>query len=261
MKLTDTHCHLDFDDLYNQRSELLPQCAQQNIHRIVIPSIKPENWQKVLMLASKKSPVTLFAALGIHPWFLADLSTPALDELATVVMQNRATIVAIGEAGIDFPVSEQQHNLPQQLHFFEYQLHLAQQHELPIIIHHRRSHQYILPLLKKYSLSNAGVIHGFSGSYQQACAYIDLGFTLGVGGTITYPRAQKTINTIKRVPLASIVLETDAPSMPLNGCQGQHNSPLQLIPIFEHLTKLRAESTEIIAAQLEENCTKLFDLN
>ena len=130
---------------------------------------------------------------------------------------------------------------------------MAKGYSLPIIVHHRRSHQDIVAMLRQKQLTNGGIIHAFSGSYQQACQYIDLGFKLGIGGTITYPRAEKTLKAIKRVPLTSLVLETDAPAMPLYGFQGQDNSPLQLINVFQALTNIRLESSTEIAHALEEN--------
>mgnify|MGYP003885743381 FL=1 len=115
------------------------------------------------------------------------------------------------------------------------------------------------PLLRKAKLTKGGIIHAFSGSYQEALSYIELGFKLGIGGTITYPRAQKTIKAIRRLPLSSLVLETDAPSMPLNGFQGQANSPLRLIDVFQALTEVRAEPREEIMTQLESNIDALFN--
>ena len=156
-------------------------------------------------------------------------------------------------------------NLKTQQHFFDFQLNLAKENSLPVIIHHRQSHDKIVPFLKKYQLEKAGVIHGFSGSYQQAKTYIDLGFKLGVGSTISFSRAKKTINTIKRLPLTSIVLETDAPSMPLSkevlmgeGEPHKINSPINLMKIFELLVNIRTESSQDIALQLEENIEQLF---
>ncbi|PCI60683.1 MAG: hydrolase TatD [Gammaproteobacteria bacterium] len=261
MKFTDSHCHLDFDEFKPDFQQLLTNCAAQGIHRCVIPSIDPNNWQAVLHLTQEKNiSIKLFAALGIHPWFLNDLSEQVLEQLTTIVQQQKHNIVAIGEAGIDGKIAEQQNNLAKQQHFFEYQLHLAKQEDLPIIVHHRRSHQHITPLLKQYSLANTGIIHAFSGSYQQAKQYIDLGYKLGIGGTITYPRAQKTIKAIKRLPLTSLVLETDAPAMPLNGFQGEVNTPLQIIKVFNTLVAIRTEATDKIAEQIEININDVLKL-
>ena len=260
LSFTDSHCHLDFDVLSKDLALLLNQCQQANIHRIVIPTIGPENWQKALTLARhyQSEHLTLHTCLGIHPWFLKDLKPDSLTVLEHLVKTHANDIVAIGEAGIDGVIEQEQNNLSLQIQTFEQQLNLAKNYHFPIIVHHRRSHQHIVPLLRQKQLTQGGIIHAFSGSYQQACQYIDLGFKLGIGGTITYPRAEKTIKAIKRLPLESLVLETDAPAMPLYGFQGQDNSPLQLINIFKALVSIRAESSEVLASALEKNVTDIL---
>ena len=271
MKFTDSHCHLD-DTAFNEKlPTLLKQCQQRNIHRIIIPSISPDNFDSVLQLCKKhhNKPLQLYPCLGIHPWFLAELTNEHLNSLSTKVQHAQGKIIAIGEIGIDGAISKRaensEENLKKQQYFFDFQLNLAKENNLPVIIHHRQSHDKIVPLLKKYNLEKVGVIHGFSGSYQQAKSYLDLGFKLGVGSTITYSRAKKTINTIKRLPLTSLVLETDAPSMPLSKeviidgyKEQQKNSPINLTTIFETLVKIRAQSADDIALQLEENVEQLF---
>ncbi|MBO9490175.1 TatD family hydrolase [Endozoicomonas sp. G2_1] len=265
MRFTDSHCHLDFAEFDQNRTQLLNQCYQQNIRRIVIPSIAPSNWQQVLALATpdnqenkQPSSPTLFPCLGIHPWFLNDLSESVLEQLNQLISQHKNEIIAVGEAGIDGAIAKQQGNLTKQQVFFEYQLMLAKQHDLPIVVHHRQSHQWLAPALKIAHLARGGVIHAFSGSYQQAKQYLDLGFKLGIGGTISYERAQKTIKTVKKLPLDCLVLETDAPSMPLAGYQGQANSPIRLIDVFSHLCQTKQLPSEMVAEQLEHNIDQLF---
>jgi TatD DNase family protein len=269
MKYTDSHCHLDFEAFSSVQSNLpnslLAQCMEQHIHQIIIPAIAPNNWQNVLALANSKQALNnqqckIFVCLGIHPWFLDNLEQRHLALLTEKVVENRANIIAIGEMGLDGVIAKQQNNINKQLEFFEYQLQLAKQQQLPVIVHHRGTHNETITLLKQVKVPRAGIIHAFSGSYQQACQYIDLGFKLGIGGTITYPRAKKTINAIKRLPLSSLVLETDAPAMPLYGFQGEDNSPLRLINIFEQLVLLREEKPEVIAETIENNISALFNL-
>lgn len=260
LTFTDSHCHLDFETFSANIDTVLRQCSQANINNIVIPTIGPNNWLSTLALTKKYSSeaLNLHPCLGIHPWFLNQLTTNSLSELETILIENLTEIVAIGEAGIDGVIDKEQNDLQQQIDIFEYQLALAKQYNLPIIVHHRRSHQHIVPLLKQYQLNNAGIIHAFSGSYQQACQYIDLGFKLGIGGTITYPRAEKTIKAVKRLPLDSLVLETDAPSMPLYGFQGQENSPLRLIEVFNALTLIRSETAADLAMAIEQNIQSIL---
>ena len=279
MQFTDSHCHLDFSAFNANFAQLLQQCKINNIHRIIVPAVNPEHWQRVISLTEKITPINITCSLGIHPWFIIeqDVNSPqnydvAFQELKLkqALLDNHNSqknrIVAIGECGIDVckaktsttDEDEFNKNIKLQQNFFEMQLSIAKENNLPIIIHHCQSHALIVPLLKQYKLANAGVIHAFSGSYQQALDYVNLGFKLGVGGTITYPRAKKTIDAIKRLPLSCLLLETDAPSMPPNGAQGINNSPLNVITVFQALSAIREESVIDIAEQIERNVEQLF---
>ncbi|MBU2869290.1 TatD family hydrolase [Colwellia sp. E2M01] len=288
MQFTDSHCHLDDIAFKEHLPELLVQCQQLNINRIIVPAISPSNFNQVLELAKNhhKDPICIYPCLGIHPWFLQDLNDTHLAQLTQSVKQARSDIIAIGEIGLDGAIAKKaeahgqsiEDNWHHQQHFFDYQLNIANEQNLPVIIHHRQSHDKIMPFLKRYKLNKAGIIHGFSGSYQQAVNYIDLGFKLGVGSTITYSRAKKTINAIKRLPLTSLVLETDAPSMPLSkevmsnevksdellmtyesdATKKPNNSPVNIIQIFKVLTNIRTENVEEIANQLESNIEQVF---
>lgn len=260
---TDSHCHLDFDEFDANRAQLLNECAAVGIRKIIVPTIGPQNWQKVLLLCANTSvfnaEVKLFPGLGFHPWFLDTLDETHLAELSALVTHNKA-VIAIGETGIDGVIASEQDNLIKQIQFFDVQINLAQQVALPLIIHHRRSHPQIVQRLKQANYHGGGVIHAFSGSYQEAKQYLDLGFMLGIGGTITYARAAKTLKTVSRIPLDAMVLETDAPAMPLYGHQGQANTPLRITEVFAHLCQIRSESNALIARQLEINASKLFRL-
>ena len=279
MQFTDSHCHLDFAAFEANLPQLLQRCETNNIHRIIVPAVNPEHWQRVISLTEKITPINITCSLGIHPWFIIEQdvnSSKNYDvafqerELKQIFADNYRfksnKIVAVGECGIDVckakTSTENEHefnkNIKLQQEFFEMQLGIAQENNLPIIIHHCQSHPLILSLLKQYKLESAGVIHAFSGSYQQAKDYVNLGFKLGVGGTITYPRAKKTIDAIKRLPLSSLLLETDAPSMPPFGTQGSNNSPLNVLTIFQALSAIREEPAVVIAEQIERNVEQLF---
>lgn len=256
---TDTHCHLDFAPLIDSLPSLLQQCAQANINRIVVPSVSPSNWQTIINLTKTQDlPVQLHACAGIHPWYLQDLEDSCLEELAQFIEANNKSLIAIGETGIDGKIAIEQDNLRKQRDYFLEHIALANKHNKPLIIHHRRSHNDIIEIIKASPVKHGGIIHAFSGSFQQGKTYIDAGFKLGIGGTITYPRAKKTINAIKRFPLEALVLETDAPAMPISGEQGLANSPIKLRNIFDELVKIRSESTDQIASALEQNVNQVF---
>ncbi|HEY0892744.1 MAG TPA: TatD family hydrolase, partial [Cellvibrio sp.] len=135
---------------------------------------------------------------------------------------------------------------------------VANQLHKPLIIHCVRAHNELIALLKKSKAQVGGVIHAFSGSYEVAQQYVDLGFYLGIGGTITYERAQKTRAAAAKIPLECLVLETDAPDMPLYGKQGQRNSPVNIPQIAQVLADLRGIAIDEIAAATSRNAMRLF---
>ncbi|MEW6992129.1 TatD family hydrolase [Colwelliaceae bacterium 6441] len=261
-KFTDSHCHIDFPDFAENRTKLLQQCSLANITKIIIPAVSPDKWQALLALVeSNNTHCQLFPCVGIHPWYLSHLDNSHLALLEQAISQHQNKLIAVGETGLDGVIAKEQDNLQHQQTFFEFHIHMANKYALPLIIHHRRTHSEILQQLKLTPADHTGIIHAFSGSYQQGKAYIDLGFKLGVGGTITYPRAEKTRKAIKRFPLDALVLETDSPAMPLFGKQGQVNTPLTIIEVFESLSGLREESAQCIAQTIENNIQQLFGIS
>ena len=245
IELIDTHCHLDFAQFDEDRDALLAELPTKGVSAIVNPSVNAQNWQRVIELAAKHD--NIHAALGLHPCFLDEAKPADLRTLSQLVETHKP--VAIGECGLDFTLD----NHDVQHYFFTAQLTLAKQHDLPVLLHHRKSHDIILKALRQYKLPKGGIIHAFSGSHQQAMQYVDLGFKLGIGGTITYDRAEKTREAISNVPLEALVLETDAPDMPIYGRQGSRNSPIYIGEIFTVLGMLLEVDQPTLAAQLREN--------
>ena len=136
---------------------------------------------------------------------------------------------------------------------------LAQHFGLPVLLHVRRSADRVLKGVRAVP-GLTGIAHAFSGSLQQAERFVQLGYKIGVGGTITYPRASKTREVMARLPLSALLLETDAPDMPLNGFQGQPNRPEQAARVFEALCELRPESPAAIEEGIMHNTLALFSL-
>ncbi len=260
--LTDTHCHIDFKIFDKDRDEILKRCQAEDIHRIVVPSVKSSTWSTTLKLCNEHS--MLIPALGLHPFFLADHSES--DLLLLESFCKKGELRAIGEIGLDFLIK--QLDKSQQLLYFQAQLLLAQKYSLPVLIHARKSHQDVIHLLKKH-VPLKGIIHAFNGSDIQAKQYMDLGFALGFGGAFTNPGAKHLRYLVSSLPLSAMVLETDAPDMlpffakNTNNSPGkkgnpQRNSPENMTGIFEQFVSLRTEQTIKIEQQLENNYHQLF---
>ena len=137
---------------------------------------------------------------------------------------------------------------------------MAVDYDLAVIVHSRRMNDEVTAGLRQFKIRR-GVVHGFSGSLQQARNIWALGVRLGVGGVITYARAVKTRKTLAAMPLQAMLLETDAPDMPVYGYQGQANSPERIPLIFDALCKLRSEKPAVIAEQLCKNAQDTFRIS
>ncbi|PAR33040.1 deoxyribonuclease [Vibrio metoecus] len=254
--LFDTHCHFDFAPFTAEPELELQRAAEQGVQRLLVPSVGPQDWQAAAELA-QRFPSTIYYALGFHPLYL-DSSSPAhLPELEKALMKAEHACVAVGECGLDGMI-----NVDAQLQepMLIAQLALASQARLPVILHSRRTHNRLLQLLKQQRFRQGGVLHAFSGSLQEAQQFVDLGFKIGVGGVITYPRANKTRQAIAALAPEHLVLETDAPDMPLNGFQGRANHPAQLPKVLETLAELKGVSTQYLAPILWKSSQTLFGL-
>ncbi|KUE78071.1 deoxyribonuclease [Aeromonas schubertii] len=253
MMLIDTHCHLDASTFDGDREALLARARGLGVSQFIIPATGEENWAAVSALADPAQ--GRFYALGIHPLWAASHSPSALTRLAQRLAAPSPGLVAIGECGLDGRSQVEQEG---QLTLFEGQLRLAGETGLPLLVHSVRANDTVAGLLRRYRPQAGGVIHAFSGSRHQAERFWELGFCLGIGGTITYERANKTREAVAALPWEALVLETDAPDMPLCGRQGVRNSPEYLPEVLAVLAELRGEDPSEVAKLLRRSTCRLF---
>ena len=251
--LTDTHIHLDQSEYAADLPRVLARSRAAGVVRWIVPTIASAQWAALPELHQQHS--GLFYALGLHPWFLLAEEEAALGQLARLLASSPAGLVAIGECGLDGRIEVP---MALQMRYLEAQLELAKQFNLPLILHSRGTHNELLALLTRHRPPAGGVIHAFSGSRQQAEQFWQLGFYLGIGGAITYPRAAKTRQAVAVLPEASLLLETDGPTMPLCGFQGQRNEPCRVAEVLVELASLRGIEPEKLAENIEQNVKHLF---
>lgn len=249
----DSHCHFDFAEFDQQRETLWSDCHALGVQQLLIPGIQPSQWNTAYELAELHSGIV--TAAGLHPWWVKSATLPSTNDWLNSLQRDHC--VAIGECGLDAAIDTP---LDLQHAVFEAHLKLAVECNMPLIIHVRQTHQQTLQLLKRYRPPSGGVIHGFTGSKELALSYWEMGFHLGIGGSITYERAHKTREAVKALPLESLLLETDAPDMPLSGFQGQANSPTRIVSVASVLAELRGETLERIAHDTTQNSQRLFKL-
>ena len=250
MHLIDSHCHLDFTEFDLDRENILSTCTQLGVNDIVVPGVTAKTWNNLLEICQQFE--MLHPALGLHPLFMAQHRPEDLPLLKNKLVRQKVS--AIGEIGLDFYLPD--HNKQEQIDLFTEQLKLAQQAELPVLLHVRKAHDQTIRLLKKYPVTG-GIVHAFNGSEQQAQQYLKLGFYFGVGGAITHPRATRLRTLIKTLPLSSLVLETDSPDMPLFGMKNQRNSPENIPQIVDAIAEIKNENRSEIAKITTQNCINL----
>lgn len=254
MPLIDSHCHLDFSDFDDDRDAVIKRCHQLGLKRVIIPGVIRNSWPRLLNTCERYP--MLEPALGLHPMFMHQHQSGDMEQLEQALARHQP--IAVGEIGLDFFVRG--HDKQAQTELFSAQIKLAEKFDLPVILHVRKAHDEVLKVLRQSSV-RGGIVHAFNGSLQQAEHYMKQGFLFGVGGALTYPRAQKLQGLFTALPPESIVLETDAPDMPLAGHQGERNSPEMIPLVLQHLAELRQIPAEQLAAITTANCEKLFKLH
>ena len=247
----DTHCHLDAAEFDADRDAVRQTARQQGVARCVIPAVHRAHWADVVQLAARHCDAY---ALGIHPLYVPQAQPEDLQALDQALTEHRGDprLVAVGEIGLDFfvPALCTPEMRERQWTFYRAQLTLAHQHGLPVILHVRRSADLLLKGLRQCPVAS-GIAHAFNGSAQQAQAFVDLGFALGFGGTLSYERSLQLKRLARNLPLYAVVLETDAPDMPphwlyqtaeqrAQGAAQGRNSPAELPRIAQVLADLRA---------------------
>lgn len=250
--LIDSHCHLDFEAFDDDRAEMLMRAHQVGVTQFVVPGVTAKQWPRLRELQKRYQ--NWHIAFGLHPYFIEQHEEQHLDSLQQQLHDGGA--VAVGEIGLDAtcPDTSKQNKL------LKAQLELATKFELPVILHHRKTLDEMLKMVKQADIKQ-GVVHAFSGSQQQAEHWVEQGFKLGVGGVITYSRASKTRETISKTPIENLVLETDSPDMPMSGKQGERNEPSYITRALDALYELREEPRDQIRQALWQNTQQLFRLS
>jgi len=264
----DTHCHLDAPEFAADVAEVRERARQRGVVHCVLPAVQVAHFEVTRTLAHQFGDSY---ALGIHPLYVKDAVDADLARLDAALVEHRddPRLVAVGEIGLDYFVPElcESPLRERQEFFYLEQLRLARKHQLPVILHVRRSADMLLKGLRAVGNGGyqwQGIAHAFNGSLQQAQAFIDLGFKLGFGGALTYERAQNLRRLAAELPLEAIVLETDAPDMPphwlyttaeqrANGQAQGRNEPGELPRIAQVLAELRGVTMDRLQAQTRAN--------
>lgn len=253
----ESHAHYDDEAFNEDRDELLSSLFQNDVNYIVNASSNISSSQDSIDLSTKYP--NLYASVGVHPIDVDEMSESDIDILRTMCKEN-SKVVAIGEIGLDYHYNRQ--NDETQKYWFERQLQLAKENNLPVIIHSREASQECFDIIKKANLSQKrnGVIHCYSGSAEMALEYIEMGFYIGVGGVITFNNARKLIEVVETIPLNRILIETDSPYLSPVPNRGKRNNSHNLIYIAEKIGQIKQVSVNKVSKVTSENACELFSI-
>lgn len=254
LDLVDTHAHLDDDSFDSDRAAMFGRASAAGVRRWIVPAIDRGNWESIEVLCAAREGA--FPAYGLHPLLIAAHRDEHLAELPAWLDGHGA--IAVGEIGLDFYVEGL--DPVRQREVFVRQLEIAREQDLPVIVHARRAFEETIHTLRRFR-GLRGVVHSFSGSEEQARQLFDLGFHLGIGGPVTYDRANRIRRVVAAMPLEWLLLETDAPDQPCAHHRGERNEPAFMTDVLDTIAALREESAEDIAAATTANAVNLFKLN
>jgi TatD DNase family protein len=246
----DTHAHF-MVSASDETAAVIARARQAGLTRILAPAIDLANAEAVLQVASQYDEV--YAAVGIHPNSVSQ--NDDFDRLSALAMSGR--VKAIGETGLDYYRKHTQPEL-QQSHLTRH-MHLAAERGLPIVLHNRDADDDILAIAKRFSGAVTGVMHCFSGSYETAARFLDMGYYISFAGNITYPSAAPLRDVASRVPTDRILAETDSPYLAPVPYRGKQNEPANVVLTTGVLASCRNVAIGVIAAQIASNAACLFD--
>ncbi len=268
----DTHAHLDAPELASHLGGVASMRAlagARGVDRCVIPAVHAGNFDEVRGLAHALGDSY---ALGIHPLYVPQAREKDLQRLDEALQAHRddPRLVAVGEIGLDLfvPALCTPDMRERQQHFYRAQLRLARRHDLPVILHVRRSADLLLKHLREVPVQG-GIAHAFNGSAQQAQGFVERGFCLGFGGALTFDTARQLRRLVTELPLSALVLETDAPDIPPHwlyrtaadraaGLPQGINTPAELPQIGTVVAGLRGMDIHELAQATSRNAARVL---
>ncbi len=253
MMFIDTHCHLDFPAFDSDRDDVIKRAQAAGISNFINIGSSLAGSEQSLVLSRQYGCV--FASIGLHPHEADNVTEETLQRLRTLTQEHK--VVAIGEAGLDY--CKQYSSIENQQRVFKHMIILAQERNLPLVIHTRDAQDDTLKIIKEHMPLQA-VVHCFSGDKDFLEACLAEGFFVSFTCNITYRKSELLREIVKATPLSRIMLETDAPFLPPEGSRGKRNDPLALIPLAEEIARIKGVLKEEIARVTTSNAQQFFRL-
>ena len=248
----DSHCHINFPELSQKIDEVLSNMESNNISHALCVSVTLDKINEILDLTKKYS--NIYASVGVHPDY-ENIQEPNIDTLFKHSKNEK--VIAIGETGLDY--FRLKGDLSWQRDRFRTHIRAAIKSKLPLIIHTRNAQDDTISIMKEEGANSAtGVMHCFTESYEMAKQAIDLGFYISFSGIITFKNAETLRETVKKIPIENILIETDSPYLAPVPNRGKLNEPANVRYVAEKIAELKGIPIEKVAETTTNNFFTLF---
>ena len=248
--LTDTHCHL-YKEYYDDIESIINKSVNNGVNSFINNAVNLKTSKEILEYSKKYK--NMYVVLGLHPEESFDEIDDVLDLIRKEYKNDK--VIGIGEIGLDYNFNSE--NKEEQKNIFERQLKLAEDLNLPIVVHSREATKDTIDILKKYKIT--GVIHCFNGSVETAREYINMGFKLGINGVVTFKNC-KLIDTIKEIGVDNLVYETDSPYLTPTPFRGEKNDPSYTKNVVEFVSNNMSISYDKLVEISNKNIKEIFDI-
>lgn len=261
MKIIDTHCHLNEERLYPKREDIIKNCLQNGVVKCINNGDTIPSWDVIDKLA-EDYPSFCYSAIGIHPSEdNHDLEgQKKLLEEKIPLMHN---LVAIGEIGLDYHLDNSPETKKTQKALFKMQIQVAEEHDLPIIVHSRDAEADTLNTILDSGFKGNVILHCYSGSFQTALRYLrhKKNIYFGIGGVLTFKNAKKLVEVVERVPSDHFVLETDSPFLTPVPYRGQLNDPSKTVYVLEKMAEILGRDKEELAEEIYKRSLQIYNIH
>lgn len=247
--LIDTHCHIS-SEFYDDINEVIEEDFKY-VDKIIISGCEKDAIKDSINIATRYE--NIYVTIGYHPDQVDYVTDSDLLELKSLLKEEK--VIGIGEIGLDYYWVKD--NKEKQIELFEKQLKIAEELNLPVVIHSRDATEDTIKTLSKYKVR--GIIHAFSGSVETAKKYISMGFLLGIGGVVTFKNS-KLYQVIEKIGVDNLVLETDSPYLTPHPHRGEKNSSKYIPLICERVAEVTGKTVDEVSKITGNNASKLFDL-
>lgn len=250
--LFDSHAHYDDERFSEDREELLRQVYDSGVTRII--NVASDIESSCFSVKLSEDYKFIYSSVGVHPHVAESMNEDTIDKIRQLSLHRR--VVAIGEIGLDYYYDNSPRDV--QKYWYDRQLSLAEELDLPVIIHDREAHQDVMDILKKHNVR--GVMHCFSGSSEMVRELVKMGFYISFSGSVTFKNARKLVEAAATVPDDRILVETDCPYLAPVPHRGERNSSLFLADTARTLAGIRGTSFEEMCNITYINACKLFNI-